>query len=155
MAKAKTSLKISIGICVAVSVILLTLIFAGPFIFELYMTAYRGLSSTGEALKMLKRVFTLCFYPSAIFASVILYSLIKLLLNIKAERIFIIENVRHLKIVSYCCLFIGLITFVGGFFYMPFMFVAATGIFIAILLRVLKNVMQSAVEIREENDLTI
>ena len=38
---------------------------------------------------------------------------------------------------------------------MPFMFVAAAGGFTGMLLRVLKNVMQSAVELREENDLTI
>ena len=38
---------------------------------------------------------------------------------------------------------------------MPFMFVALAGGFVGMLLRVLKNVMQSAVELREENDLTI
>lgn len=155
MVNSKNSVRISIGVCITVSVVLLLLVFWGPYIFELYMTAYRGFSATGEALKMLKKVFGYCFYPSAVFAAVILYSLLKLLFNIKNGKIFIGANAIYLRTVSWCCFAIGVITFAGGFFYMPFMFVAAAGGFTGMLLRVLKNVMQSAVELREENDLTI
>ena len=155
MVKNKTSVKISIGVCIALAVILLALAAFGPAIFELYMTAYRGFSATGKALIMLKKVFGLCFYPSSVFAAVILHSLLKLLFNIKNEKIFIPQNANCLRTVSWCCFAIAVITFVGGFFYMPFMFVAAAGGFTGMLLRVLKNVMQSAVELREENDLTI
>ncbi len=155
MVKNKTSVKFSMGVCIALAVILLFLVIFGGYIFELYMTAYRGFSATGEALMMLKKTFGFCFYPSAVFAAVILYSLLKLLFNIKNEKIFITQNTNYLRTVSWCCLIIALITFIGGFFYMPFMFVAAAGSFTGILLRVLKNVMQSAVELREENDLTI
>ena len=88
MVKNKTSVKISIGVCIALAVILLALAAFGPAIFELYMTAYRGFSATGKALIMLKKVFGLCFYPSAVFAAVILHSLLKLLFNIKNEKIF-------------------------------------------------------------------
>ncbi len=155
MVKNKTSVKISIGVCITLSVILLILVVFGNSIFELYMTAYRGFSATGEALAMLKKVFGFCFYPSAVFAAVILFSLLKLLLNIKGEKIFITQNTKYLRTVSWCCFSVAIITFIGGFFYMPFMFVAAAGGFTGMLLRVLKNVMQSAVELREENDLTI
>lgn len=155
MVKNKTSVKFSIGICLALSAILLVLVIFGGYIFELYMTAYRGFSATGKALLMLKKTFGFCFYPSAVFASVILYSLLKLLFNIKNEEIFIAQNTNYLRTVSWCCIIIAVITFIGGFFYMPFMFVSAAGGFTGMLLRVLKNVMQSAVELREENDLTI
>lgn len=155
MAKTKTSIKISIGVCIAVASVLLILCFFGPKIFEIYMVAYRGFSPKGEALRMLKRVFAGCFYPCAIFASVILYSLLKLLFNIKRGDVFILKNSVYLKIISYCLFIIGIIAFAGGFFYMPFMFVAAAGLFTGLLLRVLKNVFQSAVQMREENDLTI
>ncbi len=104
---------------------------------------------------MLKKVFGFCFYPSGVFALVILFSLLKLLSNIKDEKVFIPQNVKCLRTVSWCCFAVASITFVGGFFYMPFMFVAAAGGFTGMLLRVLKNVMQSAVELREESDLTI
>ncbi len=155
MNKIKTSIKISIGVCFLLSAVLAILIFFGPKIFELYMVLYRGFSATGEALIMLKKVFGYCFYPCAFFAVIILYSLIKLLFNIKNSTVFVEKNVKYLKTVSYCLLFIGIITFGGGFFYMPFMFVSAAGLFTGLLLRVLKNVLQSAVKLREENDLTI
>ncbi len=155
MVNSKTSVKISIGVCAALSVILFIFVIFGVYIFELYMTAYRGFSATGEAIVMLKKTFCFCFYPCAVFAAAILYSLLKLLFNIKNEKIFITQNVKYLRTVSWCCFAIAIITFIGGFFYMPFMFVFAAGGFTGMLLRVLKNVMQSAVELREENDLTI
>lgn len=155
MVKAKTSIKISIGVCVTISLILLTLIFLGPKIFQIYMVAYRGFSPEGEALAMLKKIFAYCFYPCALLSSVILYSLLKLLFNIKNQQVFIFKNTSYLKTISYCLFIIGIITFAGGFFYMPFMFVACAGLFTGMLLRVLKNVFQSAIALREENDLTI
>ncbi|MEE1314875.1 MAG: DUF2975 domain-containing protein [Faecalimonas sp.] len=155
MVKNKTSIKFSIGVCFFVAAVLLGLVFFGPQVFRFYMVAYRGFSPTGEALAMLTTVFSWCFYSSAIFATVILYFLLKLLFHIKEEAVFIPENATCLKVISYCLLIIGIITFVGGFFYMPFMFVSAAGLFTGMLLRVLKNVFCSAIELREENDLTI
>lgn len=151
----RKSVRLSIAVCLALAVVLAVLIFAGSWVFEIYMTAYRGFKPDGEAFKMLKTVFAACFYPSAVFAAVILYSLLKLLYNIKAEKIFVEDNVKNLKRVSWCCFVIAVITFVGAFFYMPFGFVALAGGFVGMLLRVLKNVMQSALELRQENDLTI
>lgn len=155
MYTSKKSVKVSIAVCLILSVILGVLVFSAPYIFELYLTAYRGFTPDGEALAMLKKVFMLCFYPSAVFAAVILTALLSLLFNIKEGNIFTLKNAKYLKIVSWCCFAIALITLVGGFFYMPFLFVTFAGAFVGMLLRVLKNVMQTAVEIREENDLTI
>lgn len=155
MWNSKKSVNLSIAVCIILSVILVLLLFFGPTVFEIYMTKYRGFLPDGDALNMLKTVFFCAFYPSAVFAAAILYSLIGLLLSIKKEEVFISQNVRRLKLVSWCCFIIGAITLVAGMFYMPFLFVALAGFFVGILLRVLKNVMQGAVELREENDLTI
>ena len=155
MKNPKYSVKISITVCFALCVVLAVFIFAGPFIFELYMTKFRGFLPDGEAMKMLKTVFAATFYPCAAISSVILYFLLKLLFNIKNGEVFIKNNVTALKTVSWCCLVIMVITFVGGMFYMPFLFVALAGGFVGLMLRVLMSVMQSAVELREENDLTI
>ncbi len=155
MSKTKTSIKISISVCITISFVLLILLFFGPAIFNIYMTSYRGFSPEGATLIMLKKVFSCCFYPSAVFAGIILYCLLKLLFNIKNDKVFILKNARYLKTISYCLFTIGIITFIGGFFYMPFMFVSCAGLFTGMLLRVLKNVFQSAIELREENDLTI
>lgn len=155
MWNSKNSVYLSIGVCIAVAAVLLVLAFFGPNLFWLYMTGYRGIAPESIVLAMLKKVFTWVFYPSAVFAAIILYELLRLLFNIKNGMIFIQQNVSILKVVSWCCFIIGVITLIGGRYYMPFIFVACAGFFVGMLLRVLKNVMQSAVEIKEENDLTV
>lgn len=151
----KKSVQLSLIVCYALVVVLAILIVFGTNIFEFYMTAYRGLEPDGEKLNYLKYVFVACFYPSAIFSAGILYYLIRMLCNIKVGNVFTENNVKCLKLVSWFCFAIGIITFIGAFFYIPFGFVAAAGGFVGMLLRVCKNVMQSAVELREENELTI
>ncbi len=155
MWNSKKSVNLSIVVCFVLSAILVLLAIFGPMVFKLYMTAYRGFLPDGEAMQNLSRTFAFCFYPCAVFAGIILYSLLKLLFNIKRDDVFISQNVTMLRIVSWCCVAIAVITFVGAFFYMPFGFVALAGGFVGMMLRVLKNVMQSAVALREENDLTI
>ena len=155
MWNSKKSAMLSIVVCIVVALVLLTLILFGPMIFERYLVSYRGFTPYSDTLERLETVFAWCFYPSAVFSGIILYSLMKLLFNIRKEEIFISENVRIFRIVSWCCFAIALITLIGGIFYMPFLIVAAAGGFVGVLLRVLKNVMQSAVEIKQENDLMI
>lgn len=155
MWNSKKSIYLSIAVCSLLSVILLALVVIGPKLFEVYMINYRGLAPDGERLQELSSVFVYCFYPAAVFAGVMLYALLRLLFNLKAGDIFVSQNVKLLKLVSLCCFIVGAITFVGGIFYMPFFFASAAGGFTGILLRVLKNVMENAVEIRAENDLTI
>ena len=143
------------AVCFVVSALLFVLVFLGPWLFELYMVSYRGFEPGTHVIEYLKTVFGWCFYPCAVFSAIILYSLIKLLFNIKNDEVFILQNIKYLKTISWCCFAIAVITFAGGYFYMPFMFVALAGAFVGVMLRVLKNVMQKALEIREENDLTI
>ena len=155
MWNSKKSVTLSIVVCFALSAILALLLVLGPTVFKLYMVAYRGFLPDGDAMRHLSLTFAWCFYPSAVFSGIILYSLLKLLFNIKSEQVFINQNVTLLRVVSWCCFAISAITFVGAFFYMPFGFVALAGGFVGMMLRVLKNVMKSAVELREENDFTI
>lgn len=155
MWKAKHSVTLSLIVCGILSTALLAIVFFGPKLFTLYLTAFRGWKPNTESIRYMGKVFAFCFYPCSGFAAIILGSLILLLLNIKIGRVFIGQNVALLKIISWCCFIIAAITLAGAFFYMPFGFVALAGAFVGMLLRVLKNIMQSAVELREENDLTI
>ena len=155
MKQNKFSINLSIAVLSAVVLALVVLLVFGPWFFELYMISYRGFNPYGESLQRLSKVFGICFYSSAIFASVILYSLFRLLFNIKKGEVFIQKNATYLRVVAWCCFVIGAITFVGGIYYMPLLFVSAAGVFTGVLLRVLKNVMYSAIELKQDNDLTI
>ena len=99
--------------------------------------------------------FITAFYVCAVFAFIALFVLNKLLKNIRREEIFVQENVKILRIISWCCYFVGIATAVYSYWEYNFMIIAAAAAFFGLILRVLKNVFVKAVEIREENDGTI
>lgn len=151
----KRSVTLSIVVCFIFIGVLTASLFVGPWFVKFWFTVYRGWAENGEAMHNMSTLFAACFYPSALFAYITLYSLLKLLFNIKKEEIFIDRNVKYLRRISWCCYTVALITLVGGFYYVPFLFVAVAAAFVGIMLRVVKNVMQNAVEIKQENELTI
>lgn len=151
----KRSVTLSIVVCLIFVAILTVTLFAGPWFVKFWFTVYRGWQQNGQAMQNISTLFAVCFYPSAVFAYITLYSLLKLLFNIKRDEIFIVKNVKYLRRISWCCFAVAFITFMGGIFYVPFLFVAVAAAFVGLMLRVVKNVMQNAVEISEENELTI
>ncbi len=154
MWNAKRSVALSIIICFILLAILTALVFIGPWMVEIWFTKYRGWREL-STIKHILTVFCACFYPSAVFAYVTLYNLIKLLFNIKRDEIFTEFNTKALRRISWCCFAVAIITLAGGIFYVPFLFVAIAAGFMGLMLRIIKNVMQNAVALREENDLTI
>ncbi len=148
------SLMLSIVFCFIIAVVLTAALFFGPWAVNLWFSAYRGFAEL-STIKHLMTLFVCCFYPSAVFAYIALYCLIKLLFNIKKQEIFTNKNVKYLRLISWCCFAVAFITLIGGIFYIPFSFIAVAAAFIGLMLRVVKNVMQNAVEIKTENELTI
>ena len=151
----KRSVTLSIVVCFIFVVILTAGLFFGPWAVVKWLSAYRGLSVGLPAIKAILTIFCACFYPSSIFAYITLYSLLKLLFNIKKDEIFIPQNTKYLRRISWCCFAVAFITLVGGIFYIPFSSIAIAAAFVGLMLRVVKNVMQNAVEIKAENELTI
>ena len=149
------SVLLSIAVCFVFGLILTVGLFLGPWTVKQWFCVYRGWDPEGEALSNMLTLFKVCFYPSAAFAYLTLYSLLALLFNIRKEQIFIRKNVLHLHAISWCCFVVAAITGVGGLQYMPFWFIAVAAGFVGLMLRVVKNVMQNAVEIKTENELTI
>lgn len=90
--------------------------------------------------------------PPAVIA---LICLDRLLGNIKKEQPFVFANVKYLRVISYCC-FAEALVFIYFSVLKPFAFVIVfVAAFIGLILRVVKNVFEQAVAIREENDFTI
>lgn len=149
------SVILSIVICFAFLAVLTASLFFGVWFVKTWMIMYRGFEPDGQALHNMITLFKRCFYPCAVFAYVTLYCLLKLLFNIKKSEVFINANVKYLRIISWCCFAVSVITFVSGIFYVPYLFISVAAAFVGLMLRVVKNVMQNAVAIREENELTI
>ena len=79
----------------------------------------------------------------------------RLVSNILHQAVFVTENVRFLRRIRWCCAAVSLVCLIAGLFYQPLLFLAVIMAFLALTVSVVKNVMAAAVEIREENDLTV
>ena len=84
-----------------------------------------------------------------------LFSLDRLLVNIKRKNVFIEKNVKHLRVISWCSFAVSIILFLSGFYYLLFLLIAVAAAFFGLILRVVKNVIEQAVVIKNENDFTI
>ena len=151
----KHSVTLSLAVCYALCVVLTAGLFMGPWVVKMWFTVYRGWNQQGVAMERMLTEFVICFYPCAMLGYVTLYSLIRLLRNIQKDDIFVTPNVRYLRRISWCCLIVSVITFVAGVFYLPYLFIAFAAGFVGLMLRVVKNVMENAVQLKEENELTI
>ncbi len=151
----RRSVTLSIAVCFVFLTILTAGLFLGPWAVKMWFHLYRGWDEHSTAMLNMLALFKSCFYPCAVFAYVTLYSLIRLLFNIKRDAIFISQNVKYLRRICWCCFAVALITLIGGWFYLPFFFVSIAAAFVGLMLRVVKNVMENAVEIKVENELTI
>lgn len=91
---------------------------------------------------------------SCVVALVALLCLDRLLRNIQKSQVFISENVVLLRRISWCCFGVALILLVS-YYYLFFMVAGVAAAFIGLILRVVKNVIEEAIALKNENDLTI
>lgn len=97
----------------------------------------------------------IAFYICCPAAWVALFKIRRLLKNVLTDTIFTNETVRLLHQLSRCCAFVAAICFITIYFCHIFFTFCIGAAFMALLLRVLRNVMGKAVAIKEENELTI
>ena len=124
------------------------LLFAMPGLLEWYQ-GMRPLGLHGAAA--ISFGFYLCV-PPVLYA---LWCIDRLLHNILLEQVFVEENVRRLRRIRWCCAGVSLICVPAACFYQPLIFMVVIMAFLALMVSVVKNVMAAAVELQEENDLTV
>ena len=73
-------------------------------------------------------------YPCAPFTAIVLLTLRRLLKNIDDKNFDKFQNAKLLKYMAISCIIISLITLIAGRFYLPFYIVAATFLFLALII---------------------
>ena len=86
----------------------------------------------------------LFFYIFSVSLCRVFYCLNRLLVNIKKGAVFVQDNVRQLRSISWCCFWGGVLLLLSGIMG-----------FFGLLMRVIKNVFSEAIIIKEENDFTV
>lgn len=129
------------------------LLFAGcaaaPWIFRIFLEI-RAPRLEGKFYYFLATAYTV-----AIPVAIALYQMNGLLSNISRNEVFILKNTTYLRGLSWCCMTAGIIFLLSSLYYAPFLALSGAAVFMALVLRVIKNVFVQASEIKEENDYTI
>lgn len=93
-----------------------------------------------------------CCFPVVLYA---LLCMDRLMGNILRKEVFVTGNVRLIRHIRWCCVGVSLICLPASVFYLPLLCMVVIMGFLALVISVVKSVMAAAVEIREENDLTV
>lgn len=97
----------------------------------------------------------LTIYSASIFAWICLYAMFRLLSEIGAGQVFTERNTLMLRIISWCCAGACLVFLASVLYYPPFMIIAAAAAFMMLIVRVVKNIIQQAIDMKAELDLTV
>lgn len=103
---------------------------------------------------------TIGMYCALPFAWITLYSLHRLLMNIRSKKIFDNDNVKMLGLSSLSCFAVSAIGLVIILLYLPkfalsFGIVTVASLFVGLMVSVIRSVFKAAIDIKEENDLTV
>ena len=88
-------------------------------------------------------------------AWITLYKLWRLVGSISRRQVFVPDNVSIMRTVSWCCFGAAAVCFAGGIGYIPLFVLAGAAAFMGLIVRVVKNIFQEAISMKDELDLTI
>lgn len=150
----KISSKKSIYLSIAMSVLLFIGILAGVVFMPRLINILVSLKYDIEAFDAYTAVQVLSYLILVIIAlaDTLLFAL---LLRVRAELVFTSQSVALVRYVSWCAIALGIVfAALGVWFFISFA-LAFLCIFLGLCLRVVKNVIEQATEIKCENDFTV
>jgi hypothetical protein len=136
--------RIVIVIAIAVAILLPYLIDTGFF----SLSAFRIQDAVAAKLMPV-------YYAVCVPGLVALFNANALLVAIRAGKVFVAANIRYLRAISWCCFAAAVVFAVGSRGSLALILIAAAAAFAGLIVRVIKNVLESGVEIKDENDSTI
>ncbi len=155
----KISTKASINLSIAISALFFVLCIAGAFILPMLVpllidtpdnVGSRDLiTEAGRAIVMATSYLILA---DMFAANCFLFTLLQ---RVKKGLVFTPKSVFLIRSVSWCCYIICLLFIVLGFYFQLAFVVSFLAFFLGLCLRVTKNVIDEATQIKNENDLTV
>jgi hypothetical protein len=131
-----------------IAVLLVILIFCLPALLDWYIQ-FRAMTD------LAKTAVAAAFYVCVGIIFCALWNVETLLGSILEGAVFTRENVSRIRRICYCCGGVGLVCIPAAAAYLPLIFLVIIMGFLCLMVSVVAHVMEAAVAIREENDLTI
>ncbi len=144
----KLSTQITLWVGRLIGVLLIVMIFVLPPILDWYGKYW---SAPQLSKWIVAGAYYLCL--PGIFTA--LWNIDRMLCSFLQKEVFTAKNVERIRRIRWCCAAVGVICLPVGHWFTPLYFLAVMMFFLAFILSVVKNVMAAALELREENDLTI
>ncbi len=143
------SLFLSYAFCIAGLVVMVVFAIAAPIL------RLNRLATVPAAQQHIVLAYLLSYLVIAlvILADICLFLLLR---NIRHEAIFTHSSVTLLRVISWASIFAGVLAFPLYFIlFRSALFVSFVGLFLGVVLRVVKQVIEKATALKEENDATI
>ena len=145
--------KLSVKISLAFSAVFFAALAAACFMFPVFV---RHLYAAEAVVSLPERWIILVLGYSALLAAAVADVLLALLLKrVDKGLVFTGMTAALVRRVSWCCFFVGLVFAALGFIYLLSWAVCLAAVLLGFCLRVVKNVIEEAIEIKSENDLTV
>lgn len=129
---------------------------AAPWLTRWFLASRPWLPGGASAVpQRLNALFLVTVYLSVPLAALTLWDLRGLLARIGAQQIFVPANERAPRRISWYCLAEAAVCLASSFYYVAFLLVAVAAAFMALIVRVVKNVFAEAIALKDENDYTI
>ena len=101
-------------------------------------------------------IITFISYMLGIIALLTLFCMLRFIVNLENDLVFVPQNIKWLRFISYGCLSAGLLLIITTVVYHKlFLVLSLAALFMMLIVRVIKNAFEQAVEMKEELDLTI
>lgn len=151
----KLSITISIGVSILFFALCIGLAFYMPEFASLMIQAVNDLGiAYVEGIN--ESIILGLAYVALLFIALIDVLLFMLLLRVKAGKVFTSESVGLIRGISWGCYLVsGVFCGLSVYFTFVALLVAFVAAFLGLCLRVVKNVIEEATEIKSENDLTV
>lgn len=155
----KISNKVSINISLVVAVLFMfACVFAAfimPPLVEMLINLPDNIGNRGD-ITQTGRVFVLILaYVMLLILALADILMIILLLRVKKSKVFSDKSIALIRGISWCCFLISVVFALLGIYFQLSFILAFFAVFLGISLRVVKNVIEEATEIKFENDLTV
>lgn len=113
------------------------------------ITARVQVTSTDNAIVLVAAYILLAL---ALLANILLFTL---LLQVKGENVFSAKSVSLIRGIAWCSIGVGAIFALLTYYFTLSSVIAFAALFLGLCVRVVKNVIERATEIKDENDLTV
>jgi len=148
MAKASRIARVSLWTGRSIVLILAVLVCSLPAILDWY-------GQVRQLTQLEETAIIAAFYCCVVVVGAAMWNVDRLLGDILTGKVFTRKNVRRIRRIMGCCGGVSLICLPAGCVYYPLLFMVVVMAFLCMMVSVLAGVMDAAVTIREENDLTV